>query len=234
MTASGVRSSWLTSARRRRRVASSDSRRAAIALKARLRPRSSPRPAIGLGHADRVVGGLDPAGRVDELGQRAADAPREPDADDRARSSPTTSTTRPAGRARSASGPSVDTKPSRFASSHRTSTPTETMSVAIRAMKQPKPRRIPPRRQRPLDQASPAAPSTPRSAIHRGGPRSRVRPSVPRSAAARPRRRATTAGGVCGRMSAGLAARRRGSRRRRRSARSAAGSARARACGGCS
>ena len=63
MTASGVRSSWLTSARSVRRCSSSASRRAAIVSKPRASSRIGGRSDRVRPDADRVVAVLDPSGR---------------------------------------------------------------------------------------------------------------------------------------------------------------------------
>ena len=72
ITASGVRSSWLTSASSVRRCSSSASSRAAIVLKPRASSRTGRAAATGLGDPDGVVAVLDPARRVDQLVEGAA------------------------------------------------------------------------------------------------------------------------------------------------------------------
>ena len=241
MTASGVRSSWLTSASRRRRVASSDSRRAAIVLNARLEAAQLAAAARRLGDADRVVGRLDPAGRVDELRQRPADAPGEPDRrrsarqpddehDERRRAREVAS--RPSSRPCRAGSPS----------SHRTRTPIETIErrdqhdEAAEAAAEPAAGRLRPSRAVPAAAVPPprsrsatAAACCRRPAV-RGGQASSSGHHGGRACVARATRLRLVPVGRTFRPPA----RRRGSRRRRRSAGSAAGSARARACGGCS
>ena len=87
-TASGVRSSWLTSASRVRRCRSSSSSRAAIALKAWTSDLQLARTAAVARHPSRVVAGLQASGRLDQIAEgkretaRAAGEPGDGDHQD--------------------------------------------------------------------------------------------------------------------------------------------------------
>ena len=77
MTASGFRSSWLTSASRLRRCASSVSSRATIVSNPSASARCRRRPVGIVADADRVVAGLDPVGGLDQAVERPSRAPEQ-------------------------------------------------------------------------------------------------------------------------------------------------------------
>ena len=79
MIASGVRSSWLTSASRLRRCSSSAWSRAAIVSKPRASSWIGGRSGLGLADPDAVVAVLDPARRGDHPVEVAGGAERAPE-----------------------------------------------------------------------------------------------------------------------------------------------------------
>ena len=164
MTASGVRSSWLTSASSRRRCVLVDLEARGHRVERADEVAQLARAAIDLRNTGRVVAGLDPTGRA----RRARPAAARPRGQAGSRTGSPTTGDEDDRHAPRGPGPRAcpsATRPSSEPSSHSPMTPIETKTSVSRRMKHPNRLAIPRRRQ-----GGPHGPLRPRGP-HHGGPR---------------------------------------------------------------